>query len=140
MNAEIKLLHGSSAWFHMAATLMCEAASQAKLSPDVNLALVECYTDGVELSEGLVQGLRFDIAGGQPSFRVGAVPGERADITVKVTAAASHALNILRSADPDYQNALAKFQRTGEMRVDGDLSQLGSWFAEVHDRIVDRTK
>jgi hypothetical protein len=40
--------------------------------------IVERYTDGVELFEGLVQGLRFDILKGKPAFRVGVRQDARA--------------------------------------------------------------
>jgi hypothetical protein len=91
------------------------------------------------LSEGLVQGLRFDILSGNPSFRVGARHGERADIRIEITAAAARELNSLYSADPDYQAALDNLLSTGEMRVDGDPSQMGGWLKAVHDPIVART-
>jgi len=136
---DVRLPHGTTAWFEMAGTLMCEFASQARLSPDLNVSLVERYTDGVKLSEGLVQGIRFDIIGGKPSFRVGVRQDERADITVELTTAASHELNTLHSADPNYQTALGKFVSTGKMRTDGDPSQMGDWLNAVHDPIVDRT-
>lgn len=118
---------------------MSEAASQSGLSPELNLSLVERYTDGVELSEGLVQGLRFDILGGKPSFRVGARRDERADVMIEITAAAARKLNTLRSADPNYTAALEGFLSTGEMRVEGDPSRMGGWLNAVHDPIVNRT-
>jgi hypothetical protein len=133
------LPHGSAAWFHMAGTLMCEAAARAGLPPNLDVSLVERYIDGVELSPGLVQGLRFDIKNGQPSFRVGAALDEHADITVEVTAAASHELNRLYSNDPRFEAALTRLKSTGDMRVQGDLPRLGNWFGAVHDPIVDRT-
>ena len=139
MTADMKLRHGTKDWFEMVGALMSEAASQAGLSPELNLSLVERYTDGVELSEGLVQGIRFDIVNGKPSFRVGAQKDERADVTIEITAAAARELNRLRSADPSYPTARDKFLGTGEMRVDGDPSQLGGWLDAVHDPIVDRT-
>jgi hypothetical protein len=64
------------------------------------LSLVERYTDGVELFEGLVQGLRFDIQNGKPSFRLGVRQDEGADITMEIAAAAARELNSLKSADP----------------------------------------
>ena len=134
-----RLAHGSAAWFEMAGRLMCEAAARAGLPPDLKLSLVERYIDGVELADGLVQGLRFDIAGGEATFRVGARPAERADITVEVTAAASRELNSLYSADPRYAAATARLTRGGALRVDGDPSRLGAWFGAVHDPIVDHT-
>ncbi|WP_220444976.1 hypothetical protein [Paraburkholderia sp. DHOC27] len=90
-----RLQQGTVEWFEMVGVLMCEAASQSGLPSELNLSLVERYTDGVALSENLDQGLRFDIVRGRPSFRVGAQHGERADITIEITAAAARALNKL---------------------------------------------
>ena len=59
MTTDMKVHQGTKEWFDMVGTLMFEAASQAELPPELNLSLVERYTDGVELSEGLVQGIRF---------------------------------------------------------------------------------
>ncbi|MCZ8546826.1 hypothetical protein OOJ09_21775 [Mesorhizobium qingshengii] len=139
MTMDAKVRQGTAAWFEMVGTLMSEAASQSGLSPELNLSLVERYTDGVELSEGLVQGLRFDILGGKPSFRVGARRDERADVMIEITAAAARKLNTLRSADPNYTAALEGFLSTGEMRVEGDPSRMGGWLNAVHDPIVNRT-
>jgi hypothetical protein len=139
MTEDLKVLHGTTAWFEMVGTVMKDAAAHAKLSPDFNVCLVERYTDGVELGPGLVPGLRFEIIGGKPTFRLGARHGERGDITVEVTAAASRTLNTLRGAGPDFHTALAALLANGELKVDGELSRLGSWFSVVHDRIVART-
>lgn len=139
MTTDAKVRQGTTAWFEMVGTLMSEAASQSGLSPELNLSLVECYTDGVELSEGLVQGLRFDILGGKPSFRVGARRDERADVMIEITAAAARKLNRLHTADPTYTAALEGFLSTGEMRVEGDPSRMGGWLNAVHDPIVNRT-
>jgi len=140
MTTDMKVQQGTAEWFEMVGTLMSEAASQAELSPELNLSLVERYNDGVELSDGFVQGLRFDIVRGKPSFRIGARRDERAEITVEVTAAAARELNTLHSADPKFQAARDRFLKTGEMQVDGDLSSMGKWLEEVHDPIVDRTR
>jgi hypothetical protein len=137
MNA--RLAHGSAAWFQMAGALMCEAAAAAGLPPGARVSLIERYIDGAEFADGLVQGLRFDIEDGKPSFRVGARRGERADITVEVTAAASRELNSLYSTDPRYRAASARLLGSGALRVDGDMARLGAWFDAVHDLIVDRT-
>lgn len=139
MTTEARLRQGTAAWFEMVGTLMSQAASRSRLSPDLNLSLVERYTDGEELPEGLVQGIRFDIRGGAPSFRVGVRRDERAEVTIEISAAAARALNSLRSDDPNYRATRDAFLRTGEMRVDGDPSRLGDWLDAVHDPIVDRT-
>lgn len=140
MNATIRVPHGTIAWFEMVGAHMCEAAARAGLPAHFHVSLVERYTDGAELAAWLVQGLRFDIIGGQASFRVGARQHERADITIEITAAASRVLNTLNGADPKFHAALADFQRTGDMRVDGALAQLGAWFGAIHDPIVARTR
>lgn len=134
-----KVAHGTAAWFDMVGRVLQDAATQAKLAPDVHVCLVERYIDGRELGQGLVQGLRFEIVGGKPAFRRGARQDERGDITVEVTQAASHALNILYAADPRFLTTLADVQAKGEFTVDGDLVRLGTWFEVAHDRIVDRT-
>ncbi len=139
MTTHAKLRQGTTAWFEMVGTLMSEAASQSGLAPDLNVSLVERYTDGVEISECLVQGLRFDLCNGTPSFRVGVRRDERADITIEITAAAARAVNLLYDADPQYLDVLDKLLSTGEMRVDGDALRLGGWLKIVHDPIVDRT-
>lgn len=134
-----RLEHGTSAWLEMAGTLICQAAERAVLPATLNLSLVERYTDGVALADGLVQGLRLDIVGGKPFFCLGALPDERADITVEVTAAASRELNSLYSGDPRYLAATNRLLESGALRVDGDMQRLGAWFGTVHDPIVDRT-
>ena len=139
MTEEAKVRQGTAAWFEMVGKLMRDAAARSGLSPELNISLVERYTDGSELSEGFVQGIRFDILCGKPSFRVGARPDERADVTVEVTAAAARELNTLYSADPNYPVSRNRFLSTGAMRVNGDISRMGGWLEEVHDPIVDRT-
>ncbi|ANP90040.1 hypothetical protein BA011_28995 (plasmid) [Rhizobium leguminosarum] len=139
MDAQAKFRQGTVAWFEMVGTLMCEAASDAGLTLDVNLTLVERYTDGVELAGGHVQSIRFAIINGQPSFRIGVRRDERGDVTIEITASAARALNVLRSGDPDYQTALQDFQSSGEMKVGGDPSRFGRWLETVHDLIVERT-
>lgn len=139
MDSVTTLPHGTAAWFAMVGSLMCEAATQAALPPTTRISLVERYSDGAALGGGLIQGLRFDIAGGRPAFRVGAHPGEQADITVEVSAAASLTLNSSYSADPAFHAALVEATRSGALRISGDISRLGDWFGAVHDAIVDRT-
>lgn len=136
---DVKLCQGTIAWFEMVGTLMCQAAARAGLASDLNLSLVELYTDGAPLCGGFVQGLRFDIRDGISSFRAGSCLDEEADIRIEITSAVARQLNSLYSADPRYQSALNRFLKTGQMRVDGDLTQMGSWLQTVHDTIVDRT-
>lgn len=137
MNA--KLRQGTVVWFEMVGTLMCKAASQAGLAPYFNLSLIERYMDGVELAGGHVQGIRFDIINGQPSFMIGVRREEQGDVTIEITAAAARTLNLLRSSDPNCQITLQDLQSSGEMKVSGDLSRLGRWLEAVHDPIVERT-
>jgi hypothetical protein len=134
-----KLRQGTTAWFQMVGTLMCEAASQAGLAPDLDLTLIERYADGAEIGEGLIQGIRFDVIKGKPQFRVGVLPNEQGDITIELTAAAARKLNLLRSADPEYRTALEAVLGSGDLRVKGDLSRLGGWFGTLHDPIVEQT-
>lgn len=140
MIAQHKLQQGTTEWFEMVGTLMSDAASQSRLAPDLTVSFVERYTDGAELPGGLVQGIRFDIVDGKPSYRVGAGLEERADIIVEVTAAAARALNLLRSTDPRYAVVRDEVLSSSEMRVEGDISRLGAWLEAVHDPIVERTK
>ncbi|PWC37679.1 hypothetical protein [Azospirillum sp. TSO35-2] len=139
MTTHAKLRQGTTAWFEMVGTMMTEAAARANLPADLNVSLVERYTDGVELFKDLIQGIRFDIVGGEPSFRIGARRDERADVTIEVTAAAARTLNALASADPSYQTARERFLGTGDLRVTGEVARLGDWLETVHDPIVDRT-
>ncbi|MEX6507219.1 hypothetical protein [Jiella sp. M17.18] len=135
-----KLQQGTTEWFDMVGTLMSDAALRSGLAPDFTVSFVERYTDGVELPGGLVQGIRFDIVDGKPSYRVGARLEEQADITVEVTAAAARALNLLPGGDQRYAAVRDEVLRASEMRVEGDVSRLGAWLETVHDRIVERTK
>jgi hypothetical protein len=139
MNPDAKLPHGTASWFEMVGTVMAEAALNAALSSHHQVSFVERYTDGVELSKDLVQGLRFEINEGTPSFRVGARRHEHADVTVEITSSAARKLNALHSADPAYLTARDELLRSGEMRVVGDPSRMGAWLDTVHDPIVDRT-
>ncbi len=140
MSTDAKLPQGTTAWFEMVGKLMSDAAAQSGLPPDLDVSLVERYTDGAELRDGLVQGIRFDVRGGKPSYRIGSGPHERGDVTIEITAAAARELNSLRSTDPNYRAARDRVLSTGEMRVDGDPSRLGGWLDAVHDVIVDRTR
>lgn len=139
MTEVTKIPQGTEAWFEMAGALMSEAVLRAGFASDFDVSLVERYTDGGELSAGLVQGLRLDIRGGKPSFQVGVGRDERADVTVEMSAAAARKLNSLRTSDPDYGSTRASFVTSGEARIDGDLSRLGDWLEAVHDPIVERT-
>jgi hypothetical protein len=68
----------------MVGTLVCGAVSRAGTMPNRNGSLVERHYDGVTLSDGLLQGIRFDIRDGQMSFRVGVRPEERGNVTIEV--------------------------------------------------------
>jgi hypothetical protein len=135
-----KTTHGTIAWFEMVGALLEQAAREAALAPDVAFRFVERYTDGADLGDGRVAGLRFEIAGGKTTFRVGVRPDERGDLTVEITAAGSRLLNTLYGDDPAYGPAIADLKRTGALKVDGDFRRAGRWFVDVHDRIVARTR
>jgi len=139
MTTDERLRHGSEAWFRMLGDLLCEAAARADLPEDLSASLLERYTDGTPGADGLVQGIRFDIVAGRPSFRVGVRLDERADVVIEITSAAARTLNTLRAADPDYRAALDRFAGTGEMRIEGDPSIFGRWLPAIHDRVVERT-
>lgn len=134
-----KLRQGTIPWFQMVGVLMCEAAAEAGLAPDLTISLVERYSDGEVLPGGLVQGLRFDVVEGHPSFRIGAHPGERADIEIAVSKAGARALNLLHARDPHYHETVRRLLDSGALRITGDIARLGPWLAAVHDAIVDRT-
>jgi hypothetical protein len=134
-----KLRLGTTAWFEMVGALMVDTATRSGLPKGLTVSFVEIYTDGVELADGLVQGIRFDIIAGQASFRVGVRPGERGDVTFEITTAAAERLNSLRIADPRFPDAIDEVLGTGEMRVEGDPSQLGGWLEQVHDPVVKHT-
>lgn len=138
--AELRVAHGTPAWFAMVGQVMTAAASQAALPPDLDVCLVERYTDGAELAPGLLPGLRFEIRAGRPSFRAGALPGERGDVTLEVTTAASRTLNPLYGADAAFTAAFSAFLADGQLKIEGDLAALGDWFSGVHDCIVERTR
>tara|TARA_R110002020_G_scaffold50791_1_gene143642 strand:+ start:7933 stop:8355 length:423 start_codon:yes stop_codon:yes gene_type:complete len=140
MGTPEKLRHGTADWFAMVGTIMVEGALQAGLPAELCISLVERYTDGTRLPGGMVQGLRFEIVAGKPSFRVGAYPDEHADLIIEISAAAARTLNRLYSADPQYRIALAALLQSGAMRESGDMTRLGDWLAAVHDPIVDRTQ
>jgi hypothetical protein len=135
-----KTTHGTTAWFEMVGELLEVAAREAALAPDIAFRFVERYTDGADLGGGRVAGLRFEIAGGKTSFRVGVRPEERGDLTVEITAAGSRLLNTLYGDDPAYGLAIADLKRAGALKVDGDFRCVGRWFIDVHDRIVARTR
>ncbi|MGQ9371214.1 hypothetical protein [Azospirillum sp. ST 5-10] len=139
MSAAAKIPQGTAAWFAMVGTLMCAAVSRAGLAPDLNWSLVERYSDGAFLPNGRLQGIRFDIANGRPSFEVGVDGDERGDVTIEVSAAAARELNRLRTADPAYAAALDRATRLGQIRVTGDLSSMADWLTAIHDPIVDLT-
>lgn len=135
-----KLTQGTSEWFEMVGRLMIQAASDAELARSLNVSFVERYTDGVEVQDGRVQGIRFDVVAGVGSYRIGAEREETADIVVEITAEAARRLNSLRAGDPAYPAVRQRYLETGEMRVTGDPARLGAWLEDVHDPIVERTK
>ncbi len=132
-----KVAQGTPAWFEMVGQVMSEAAERAALPPDQNVSLVERYTDGSDFGSGMVQGFRFDIVGGKPCYRVGVAPDEQADITIEVSSKVARELNRI----PVEASAVARqaYVATGEIRQDGDPSQLGDWFGQVHQSILGRT-
>ena len=103
---------------------------------ELNVSLVERYTDRIEPSRGLIQGQRFDIISGKPFFRAAARQDERTDITLEITAAAARELNTLKGEQ--YQAARDHFLSTKEMRLQGDPSSMGARLEAVHDPIVER--
>jgi hypothetical protein len=125
--------HASPAWFEMVGKQMVEAALDAGLGADVNVSLLERFTDDADL------GLRFEIVGGVPSFRAGVGADETADIVIHVTTAASRRLNTVYEGDPAYRVAFDEALQHGALRIEGDVGKLGAWFAGVHDAIVERT-
>ncbi len=139
MTTAQKVPHGTRAWFEMLGEEMCHAAEEAELPSDMNVTAVEHFTDGDDMGDGLRAGFRLDIVAGKPKWRVGALPGERADITMHVTRAASRELNTLHGDDPRYGPAARKYMENGDFRVEGDPSRLGAWLSSVHDAVVDRT-
>lgn len=140
MSTSGKLPQGSPAWFDMLGTLMCEAALRAGLAPDENWSLVERYTDGTTLPNGRVQGIRFDIVNGLPSYRIGVHTDEHADVVIEVSAAVARELNLLYTDDPAYGAALDRAKQTGQISMEGDLSRIPDWFTAIHDPLVDRTE
>lgn len=138
MTDDEKREQGSRAWFEMVGQVMSDAARHAALPAETHVSLVERYTDGTDFGDGLVQGFRFDIVAGQPSYRVGAKPDERGDITIEVTGAVARELNAM-PADASAQ-ARRRHLETGGIRQQGDVSMLGDWFFEVHRHILARTR
>lgn len=139
MVTQVKVPHGTKEWLEMLGEQMCEGASRANLPADYNLSLVERFTDGKALPDGLLEGFRFDIVNGKPSFRIGVGPDERGDITILLTWGASRGVAGLYAADPEHQALFERYLSTGEMQIDGDFAALGSWIPPVHDAVVDRT-
>ncbi|WP_337268455.1 hypothetical protein [Oryzifoliimicrobium ureilyticus] len=137
---DARISQGTEAWFRMIGTLMCEAAELANLPPDLTVSLVERYFDGQILANDDVQGIRFDIVNGKPSFRYGVQGDERGDVTIEISRSAARRLNLLMTSDPSYGAALDAAIKAGELRIEGDPSRLGSWLRLVHDPIVERTK
>jgi len=139
MEMDRRFAQGTAAWFEMVGSLMCDAARGSGLSPDLTVSLVERYTDGSVLADGTVQGIRFDIINGIPTFRYGVGRDERGDITIEITSSIARKLNLLKNSDPEFESALKAAAQSGEFEVHGDPSRLGSWLSAVHDPIVERT-
>lgn len=133
-----KVEQGSRAWFEMVGEVMSRVAEQAGLPADKSVSLVERYTDGTDFGDGLVQGFRFDIVGGQPSYRVGVGPSEKGDITVEVASRVAYELNQMPAAAS--AKARQNYMEAGDIRQEGDLSRLGAWFADAHKAILERTR
>lgn len=139
MPSETTYAAGSPDWFAMVGEILVTAARAADLPADLNVSLVEHYIDGPEIAPGLFQGLRFDITNGVPSFRTGVMPGETGDTTIHVTAEVAQRLNQLYASDPKLVQVQQAALANDELRIEGDPSRLGAWFAGTHDEIVSRT-
>lgn len=139
MTLHRKFHAGSPEWLTMVGEQLRAAALAADLPPHLDVSLVERYVDGAQMAGGLVQGIRFDIRKGIPSFRIGVAPDEEGDITIEVKVQAVRQLNQLMSDDPAYAAALEGHQKSGALRIFGTPSLLGAWFGAVHDEIVHRT-
>lgn len=139
MKAPTKHLQGLRDWFEMIGTMLCGAISRNEPDPDLDWTLVERYSDGATLDDGLVQGIRIDIRGGKVSYRVGVRPDERGDATIEVTSATARALNLVHNADPGFDRAREAALGAGSLRIDGDLTPLAAALTRTHDGIVDRT-
>ncbi|PZQ28679.1 MAG: hypothetical protein DI562_10400 [Stenotrophomonas acidaminiphila] len=134
-----KIVQGSEPWFRMAGALVCRALGDSGAQGIARWRLIERYVDGEPFSDGLVQGIRFDIREGVATFRVGVQPGETADATIEVTAGVARALNLLHTDDPRFALAMEDAIRTGALVIEGDLSPISAALAVSHDAIVDRT-
>lgn len=139
MTAETQYVAGSVEWLTMVGEVLLAAARSAALPADLTLSLVEHYIDGPEIARGLFQGLRFDISNGRPNFRVGVTPDEVGDITIHIAPEVAQRLNQLYTSNPALEEFQLEALASGKLRIRGDPSQLGSWFAATHDEIVSRT-
>lgn len=139
MAANAKVPHGTREWIEMLGAELCAGAARANLPSDYNVSMVEHFTDGATLDDGLVEGFRFDVKGGVPEFRVGVKPQERGDITILMTWAASRQLASVYGADPEHHRLFESFLSDGAMEIEGDFSALASWLGPVHDKVVDQT-
>ncbi|MDR9776933.1 hypothetical protein RJJ65_30640 [Rhizobium hidalgonense] len=139
MNMDRRLTQGTGEWFAMVGSMMCDAARGFGLSPDLTVSFVERYTDGVVLADGSIQGIRFDITNGIPTFRYGVGRGEGGDITIEITSSVARKLNLVKTTDPEYKAAVKSALQSGGMKVQGDPALLGNWFSQIHDPIVELT-
>ncbi|UYB54284.1 hypothetical protein OCJ37_10290 [Xanthomonas sp. AM6] len=139
MNAASRFVQGSSEWFDMVGTLVCRAVKRAGYPFPGNWTLIERYSDGVRLPNGLIQGIRFDLRAGAAAYRVGVAPEEQGDATIEVTSAAARTLNLLYSHDPRFETNMKHALDSGAITVEGDLSPIAEALAQSHNDIVDRT-
>ncbi|CAN5346590.1 hypothetical protein BH11PSE5_BH11PSE5_22220 [soil metagenome] len=84
MTDTLQITQGTPEWFHMIGGILVDAARNANLPSDINLVFVERYTDGTEIGDGLVQGIRLDFRNGVPSYRIGAGSAVRCGARVVV--------------------------------------------------------
>ena len=140
MSSQTKLAYGTMEWFRMVGETMCQAALDSHLPSDVNYSLVEHFVDGDEWSDGLFEGYRFEIAGGKPMFRLGARPGEVADLILRVRRDASRAMHKLHGHHPEFMATIEKFTDSDDfVVVQGNLADLFELLGPIHDVIVDKT-
>lgn len=135
-----RLPQGSVVWFEMVGAEIVKAAAQIGLPCHLRLSVIERYVDGAEIGGGFRQGLRIDVADGKIAIRTGVPDDDVADVVIEVTAKTARRLNLLRSKEAAYLDALEAATARGNIRINGDLGPLESVFQRAHDRIVERTR